>query len=169
MARPVLSYGSKRRVGAFATYGFATWGMGYAATVVDNDVVVETTDDMYRRILTWHLEKGMGKQFNIKWLKRRIMQFLYGENGVPFNVDQTYDVSITFGANHEVNINFRRGVSTLLRSSAFAVNAFATYPLGAVEVSFTPLPIPDNAQALKAAIQSGALELPFQYRFIVNI
>lgn len=46
-----------------------------------------TTDDIYKRVLTWHFYKGDGKQVSIPWMKRRILRFLYGQNGlgpVPF-------------------------------------------------------------------------------------
>lgn len=40
-----------------------------------------TTDDIYKRVLTWHFYKGDGKQITIPWMKRRIFRFLYGQNG----------------------------------------------------------------------------------------
>lgn len=55
-----------------------------------------TTDDIYRRCLTWHFYKGDGKQMSIRWLKRRIERFLNGINGTDTDVAATYDVSVTF-------------------------------------------------------------------------
>lgn len=40
-----------------------------------------TTDDIYKRVLTWHFYKGDGRQMSIPWMKRRIFRFLYGQNG----------------------------------------------------------------------------------------
>ena len=66
--------------------------------------IIETTDDIYKRLLTWHFYKGDGKQFNIRWLKRRIMRFMIGTNGTAPNIDQTYKINVTFAANNVVNI-----------------------------------------------------------------
>lgn len=40
------------------------------------------SDDAFQRILTWNLFKGDGKNFNIRWMKRRVMRFLVGANGI---------------------------------------------------------------------------------------
>jgi len=40
------------------------------------------SDDVFQRILTWNLFKGDGKNFNVFWLKRRVMRFLVGTNGI---------------------------------------------------------------------------------------
>ena len=95
-----------------------------------------TTDDVFRRIITWNFSKTDGRYFCIKWLKRRVMQFLYGTDGVNLLIDNTYPVSVTFGSHPVVNIT----VPSTLQS-----------------------PI------LKAAIESRALELPFQYQYHVQV
>ena len=41
----------------------------------------DTTDDIYKRILTWHFYKGDGRQLSIPWMKRRVFRFIYGLNG----------------------------------------------------------------------------------------
>ena len=45
---------------------------------VGPDDIVVADDDTYRRCLTWHYQKGDGKYFNIRWLKRRVMRFERG-------------------------------------------------------------------------------------------
>lgn len=40
------------------------------------------SDDVFQRILTWQLYKGDGNRFCIRWLKRRVMRFLAGTNGL---------------------------------------------------------------------------------------
>lgn len=47
------------------------------------------TDDVFRRVITWNFYKGDGMQFNIHWLKRRVLRFLGGAT------DNTYDVSVS--------------------------------------------------------------------------
>jgi hypothetical protein len=55
-----------------------------------------TTDDIYKRLLTWHFYKGDGKVFSIPWLKRRIKRFLIGTSGTSPLISNTNDISITF-------------------------------------------------------------------------
>ena len=57
------------------------------------------TDDIFKRILTWNFYKGDGFQFNTPWLKRRVKQFLYGTNGAPVPIDNTYQISVTYSGN----------------------------------------------------------------------
>ena len=67
-------------VGPFNT--FLTNGLvfnGYAPATGGG--TFQTTDDIYKRILTWHFYKGDGKQISVPWLRRRIFRFLYGHNG----------------------------------------------------------------------------------------
>jgi hypothetical protein len=53
-----------------------------------------TTDDTYKRCLTWKLYNGDGHQFGLRWLKRRINRFLNGTNGTDVPNDSTYGVSV---------------------------------------------------------------------------
>ena len=39
-------------------------------------------DDIFQRIITWHFFKGDGTRFCLRWLKRRIMRFILGANGL---------------------------------------------------------------------------------------
>jgi hypothetical protein len=50
------------------------------------------TDDYYKRILTWNFYKGDGFQYNTTWLKNRVARFLFGLNGAPLEIDQTYNL-----------------------------------------------------------------------------
>ena len=54
--------------------GFVSWSFDPAVT-----------DDVFKRILTWHFYKGDGKNFSVRWLKRRIWRFLQGANGTDFD------------------------------------------------------------------------------------
>ncbi len=135
MARPTLPYGQATRIGAIDTYTLDGIALN-AGAVLSSGGVYSTTDDIYKRILTWHLYAGDGKVFNIRWLKRRIMRFLYGVNGTDCIIDQTYQVSVSFSSGHTVNITF-------------------TGPQPAANV-------------LVAAINSGAVEMPPQYTYVVT-
>ncbi|WP_369065317.1 hypothetical protein [Burkholderia gladioli] len=43
-------------------------------------------DDIYKRVLTWHLYRGDGMQFSMQWLKNRISRFINGANGADWPV-----------------------------------------------------------------------------------
>lgn len=73
---------------ALNTLAYSTLIPGVVSTVYT------TTDDIFRRIITWHFFKGDGRVFNVTTLKRRIYRFLYGANGVSPDIEETYDVSV---------------------------------------------------------------------------
>lgn len=128
-----------------------------------------TTDDVFKRIITWHFYKGDGKVFTIRWLKRRIMRFLEGTNGTAPNIDQTYQVSVSFGVGNQVNITILSGIRTFLSGAIFNGFAMNTQAFNAIQTSFVPLTNFALAPVLKAAIEAGACELPFQYTYVVSI
>ena len=119
--RPSLPFGSVSRVvaGPYNTFAYNTLpfnGMqvgvnavgagigqfiiGVSAIGVGSSELV--SDDVYRRVITWKFFKGDGQRFSTPWLKRRIERFLNGTNGINYNVDNTYQVSITFDVNDVV-------------------------------------------------------------------
>ncbi len=104
MQRPSLSVTSPTPLGPFNTYQTNQIPFNYYTTV-GGGTFQPTSDDTFKRILTWHLFKGDGKIFNIRFLKRRIARFLTGANGAAGTTDQTYDISVTFGSGTTVNIN----------------------------------------------------------------
>jgi hypothetical protein len=134
MTRPTLSSGRSVTIGPFNTYAPNQGVVPFNHfEFSESSTFVETTDDVFKRILTWHFFKGDGQVFNVRWLKRRIARFLYGVDGVDYGVADTYDISVTFGIGGQVNIH-----------------------------------VTIDAQAFKEAVDSGALELPFQYTWVVT-
>jgi hypothetical protein len=130
-----------------------------------------TNDDIFRRIISWHVCKADGKYFSIATLKKRIMRFLYGTNGKYYNVDQHYQISITFGPNYECTIRFilwNRTITdgTLYDQNKFMYNTMQYNQIDTISQSFPPLP---NMEIFKEAVLSGVLELPFQYHYDVTI
>lgn len=93
IARPSLSSGSPDSIGPFNTWALNS--LAFNGSLIDSspDFIV-TSDDIYKRCITWAFYKGDGRQFNIRWLKRRIARFILGENGGDFIIDQTYGVSV---------------------------------------------------------------------------
>lgn len=122
-----------------------------------------TDDDTFKRCLTWNLYKGDGKVFNVRWLKRRIKRFLDGPNGIDPGIDETYDVSVTFGRGNLVNIILVGTPPTI--GAAAIPNTFVPNELVPNDEELTYST--DRGRLLRAAIETGALQLPFQYRYAV--
>lgn len=104
IARPSLPAGVGVTIGPFDTFVINGAPFNFF-DVEGDDEFYATSDDTFKRIITWAFYKDDGKAFSIRWLKRRIARFLGGVDGVSFNVDQTYDVSIELGPDNEVHIN----------------------------------------------------------------
>lgn len=168
MLRPALPTGMTKTEGPLNTWELNSIPLN-AIVKTGNETYVAASDDIFKRVLTWHFYKGDGKVFNIRWLKRRVMRFLEGANGISFNVDETYRVSVTFGAGNVANINLPSGRRTALGGAfpnRFRLNT--TRP-NQLSTSYSPFPASPLAAVFKAAVDSGALELPFQYTWVVNI
>lgn len=120
------------------------------------------TDDIFKRIMTWHLYLGDGKQFSTRWLKRRVMRFLIGQNGTGgypiasetimsldsfgnpvywptwYNIDDTSDVSLQWSGND--------ATITIYSSGSYSA-----------------------AGVFQAAVAAGVLELPVPYDWTVTL
>jgi hypothetical protein len=210
MARPALSSGRPVLMGPLNTWGpnwiFPQWGMAPSNQAVffglnelqflsPGDIVI-TDDDLYRRILTWHLYKGDGNYFNIRWMKRRIWRFLYGVNGtapevVPpgtgdSSIADTEQISLSLGVDQNVTIRFVLGHRKVTGGSllnAFGCNGFepaiaktppwdigvASITLNDLETTYVPyLPLP-YMSTFKEALDSGVLEVPYQFNFTCHV
>lgn len=166
--RPTLSSGHNRNLGLLNTFSPNVLSPNQRRIVGAQNVAV-TTDDFYKRIMTWNFYRGDGKVTNIRWLKRRIMRFLLGTNGVDINPDATYQVSVTFGISGQVNITLIKGIRTVTGGAIpgrTLLNRKGPNEINSVYTSVDPLP---NVVILKEAIDSGALQLPFQFTYVVNV
>ncbi len=169
MVRPALASGRNRDLGPFNTYGFNVLPFNKRRLVGPNDVTV-TTDDVFKRIITWNFYKGDGNVFNVRWLKRRIMRFLLGTDGAAPNIDQTYIVSVTFGANSVVSIRISVGTRSITGGALYNRFGFNRMAYNALQTAFRPAPDPPAfASVLKEAVESGVLQLPFQFSFSVAV
>lgn len=169
MARPALGSGLSREIGPLNTYAFNTFPLNKRKIVGPNNITV-TSDDVFKRIITWNFYKGDGNTFNVRWLKRRIKRFLIGANGTAPNVDQTDDISVTFGADGQVAIRIAVGSRTI-NGGAFP-NRFGfnqRVPLNSLRTTYAPpatsYPL---APILQEAFEAGVLTVPFQRTFSVQ-
>lgn len=162
--------------------------------VVIPDTFFQTTDDIFKRIITWFLYKGDGKQINVRWLKRRVLRFLIGENGIGgypipsdvvmaldsfgdpvywptwYNIDLTPQISITFaGADATIRIVLVVRTAT----GGCIPNRFRPNGVGSVPNSFFSVAQtfvkPALADILQSAVNYGVLELPGPYNWTVQI
>lgn len=168
MKRPTLSSGRNRTIGLLNTYAYNTLPMNVRRLIGAKDVTV-TSDDVFKRIMTWNFYKGDGNVFNIRWLKRRIMRFLTVPNGGSGNIDQTYPVSVTT-APGAIAIRIDVGTRVITGGALYNKIGFNRLPMNSLLTQFVPglNPLPLEP-VLKEAIESGVLTLPFQYDFSVTI
>lgn len=168
MTRPYLPTGTNRNYGAYNTFAYNVNAYNGYRVLSPMEVFI-TNDDIFKRIMTWNFYKGDGFTFNVTWLKRRIMRFLLGENGSAPLIPNTYQISVTFGANNVVNITFIEGERAIVNGALYDNLAFNSFGYNQLTTSFTQLVTLENAQVLIDAINSGAVNLPFQYTYNVNI
>lgn len=169
LTRPVLGSGQNQNLGALNTYVLdpLVLPLNTIKKVGPSNFAV-VNDDVFKRILTWWLYRGDGKQFDIRWLKRRVMRFLIGTNGVDPPVDQTYQVSVTF-AHGIITITIYNGIRRVVGGAIpnqCLLNS--KYP-NELDTTFTVLAPLTFAPILQEAVNAGVLALPFQYTFVVNI
>ena len=166
--RPSLPVGQLRTIGPYGTYHFNELRFNQRK-IVGAEVPLATSDDLYKRILTWNFYKGDGTTFSIRWLKRRIMRFLLGDAGTAPNIDQTHQVSVTFGTENRININLRSTSRRVTGGAFYGRRRFGELRFNQlVTAAGTVTPLP-NIHAFAAALRAGALQLPFQYTWIVNL
>jgi hypothetical protein len=168
LTRPVLPSGTSKTIGPLNTWELNTIKLNFRETIGPTQVF-QTTDDIFKRIITWSFYKGDGFNFSIPWLKRRVMRFLYGVNGTDFIIDRTYPVSVSFGTDYQVDITLVNGEATV-KSGAF-LNTFKlnTIKLNSLVSVFVPVSTPPLGPVLQSAINAGVLPLPFQYTYVVTI
>jgi len=168
MVRPSLASGLAHVVGPLNTYAFNTLTLNRRKTIGPTNVTV-TSDDVFKRIMTWNFYKGDGNVFSIRWLKRRVMRFLTGANGSAPNIDNTLAISVSVGAGI-ISIKINAGTRTVVGGSLLNRFGFnSRVPLNTLTTRFVPnlnqFPLQN---VLKEAIQAGVLQLPFQYQFVVT-
>lgn len=169
LPRPSLPSGLSQNKGAYGTYFYGyPIAYGQLKRIGPADYFA-TSDDVYKRILTWHFFKGDGKYFCITWLKKRVMRFLIGTNGTAPNIDQTYQVSVTFGPDRQANIIIYNGIRRFL-SGTYGTTTYGRGPAyGCARTSWRQLTPLTFAPIFKAAMDAGVLEIPFQWSWSVRV
>lgn len=167
-SRPTLASGVNKNLGPFNTLTYNSLAYNAMDTIESADFFA-TTDDVFKRIITWNFYKGDGRQFSVRWLKRRVMRFLLGENGTDPGIDQTYQVSVGFGLDGQVDIRILNGLRTVTGGAIFNGHGFNTTTFNGLTTSFVQYVPLEYAPIFKAAVEAGVLQLPFQFDWIVTV
>lgn len=162
--RPALSSGGPRPIGPYDTVVYNTGAYdGFRLLAAASNFIAD--DQTYRAIIQWNTFKGDGIPFTIRWLKRRVERFLSGD----IFVDQTYDISVKFTTETDVLITVSETNRGFAGGALFGSMTFSHFALNEIDTNPSEHSATALARALKAAVNSGVLRLPFQYTFTVQI
>lgn len=167
LIRPLLPSGDIKALGPYNTFAFNVEKYnGYRPSGPTN--YFATSDDVFKRIITWNFYKGDGTEFNVRWLKRRVQRFLTGPNGTDPGINETYQISVLF-AGSDWTIRLLNGIRTVTGGAFYNRFAFNTMAFNHLKSTFQPLTPLALASMFQAAIDAGVLQLPFQYTFTVQV
>ena len=126
MTRPVFPQGQEIIAGSLNTVALNT--QSYNSFLSSGTTTYYfVSDDVFKRCLTWNFYRGDGAQFSVKWLKKRVMRFLNGANGIPPVIDNTYDIGISVSS-YAVTINIHNSATYPMASVLqTAINAQVIY------------------------------------------
>ena len=177
ITRPVLSSGRPLVVGPFNTAYYNQRGAAYNAVERIGPLnVTATSDDVFKRIITWHFYKGDGKYMDTRWLKRRVGRFIFGANGADYE-GNTYQISVLFGVDGELNITILSGLRSMEMAAVFnyipgIIGSGSYYnrranAYNSTASTFSAYAVPAMAIIFQEAVNTGALEMPFQFSPVV--
>lgn len=164
---PVLISGKSQTLGAYNSFVYNQLSFnGYKVVNQSEQVVV--SDDLFKRIMTWNFYKGDGYYFTIPWLKRRIMRFLTGVDGVDIVNDQHWSISVLF-SDAGASVSIIKGFRKLTNSGLYNTSQLNTRAFN----QNTSVLIKSNeyeyAALFKQAFDSGLLHMPFYQPVSVTI
>ena len=172
LARPVLTDGAPVPAVLGGLYGDTKYGVRQYGQYIKGmppspATFYFTSDDIYKRILTWRFYKGDGFYFSIPWLKRRIARFLIGTDGTAPNIDNTDIISVTINNAHVVTISFLAGNVINVLNGRYGTNQYGRQQYGGFIATSQKYPSNQYIKYFSDAVKNGVLALPFQYQYIV--
>ena len=162
IARPVISSITSKSYGPYNTepFDFGPYG---TRKVTSSGSVTIVNDDIYKRVLTWYLYLGDGRQMSVMWLRRRVARFIYGTNGADIPADDFHNISITrspsgsqgayINGPYNTQAYNTRGLTKRLTRHSMQIGVPAS--VGAIGKIFQQL------------VNQNELALPFQVKFSV--
>ena len=119
-------------------------------------------DDIYKRVLTWYLYTGDGRQMSIPWLRKRVARFLFGVNGGDISANELLSVQIKQPILPPVG-----GLGTV-PINTMAVNQHDVRTTKAARALDILVPFSNVAQQFANLFAQGYLAAPFQVSFKVT-
>lgn len=170
IARPTLYSGTTEEIGPFNTYGMLEMTLAERDVLTQYENVARTTDDVFKRILTWHLFKGDGRAMTIMWLRRRVARFLFiadGKDG-PAPIDQ---IAVFVSASRQITIVIVTEIAMITHGAMFNSMGFndGDASLNYVEGESEMFDEPDMAKRFVEAISSGNLETPAAHTITARV
>lgn len=166
--RPIISSSKTVVYGPYNTIKFNQVALnGRKKKTTTNQIT--TSDDIFKRVMTWNFYKGDGFNFTITWLKRRILRFLQGVNGADIVNDQRWGISITFGDEGQINITIIRAMRSIIKSAQLDDMAYGDTEYGALETRLDYASSFDYATVFKTIFDNGLLNMPFWSSTTVTI
>lgn len=167
MKPPVLASSRQLVLGAFNKFTFNTVPFNTRKVINQSEQVV-VSDDLFKRIMTWNFYKGDGFYFTIPWLKRRIMRFLTGVNGVDVVNDQHWSISVLFSGGG-ASVSIIKGFRKLTDSSVYNAQTFNSRAYNQKTSVLIKSNEYEYASLFKQAFDSGLLHMPFYQPVSVTI
>ncbi len=164
---PVLESGRQLVIGEFNTCTFNTVPFNTRRVINQSEQVV-VSDDLFKRIMTWNFYKGDGFYFTIPWLKRRIMRFITGVNGVDVVNDQHWSISVLFSGGG-ASVSIIKGFRKLTDSSVYNAQTFNSRAYNQKTSVLIKSNEYEYASLFKQAFDSGLLHMPFYQPVSVTI
>lgn len=118
-----------------------------------------SSDDFYKRLLTWWLYVGDGRRFTIMTLRKKIARFIYGVNGTDVTVAQAQSISIAVSGYQAI----QAGLAAVPLASVPVAGSQLISPRNTGQYIIT-VPHSAGASALyfQQAFGQGLLAFPFQ-------
>ncbi len=158
ISRPTISNTSNSITGEMASLPMGLGTMG-VLTVTQSGTAIVANDDIYKRLLTWFLYRGDGKQVSILWLKRRIARFIYGTYGSDIDVSLADNISITQVTNRSVGP---------YNTCAYNANPYNGYTAPIRHQLACAIPSYLASFYFQALVESGVIPLPFQISLTIR-
>lgn len=164
---PVLVSGKQTIYGSFNAMLFNQLPFNGRKVINQSEQVV-VSDDLFKRIMTWNFYKGDGFNFTIPWLKRRIMRFLTGADGVDVVNDQRWSISVLFSGSG-ASISIVKGYRKLTDAALYNAFAYNTQVFNQKKSLLIKSTNYEYASLFKQAFDSGLLHMPFYQPVSVTI
>lgn len=170
VARPTIISGG-------SGFGKGGYGRGAYGAAIYGDTRIDTpanaillNDDYFKRVITWRTFRGDGFVFSAEWIKRRVGRFLVGANGTAPDDLPRYNISVMVGGGICV-IRLISGTLVSNKSQGYGKIVCGRTVFGVAGGTTVSAPAPvyttEAALALKGCVESGILDLPYQYKFTV--